>query len=177
LLETRDSLKVLEQAEDRPMELEKLAIEAATKLLELCIEDASDEKKEEYKTKYKSDAKLWVTEILTSGKALSKLREIIKAQKGDPDIKSLQLHPGKYCSSVKTDQKGKIKSVSSKNITTIAKILGAPEDSRAGMFLNKRLGDEVKEEDELFMLYSDSEYRLKEAIDSLPLFPIFNVEK
>ena len=54
-------------------------------------------------------------------------------------------------------------------------MLGAPVDKQAGILLYRKLHEEVEKGDEAFILYSDSEYRLKEASDSLALFPIFGV--
>ncbi len=176
LLESRDSLSVLEQAENRPMALEELAINASSQLLKMCLEDANQEIKEGFEKKYK-DTTEWAQDLLRSGKALEVFREIVKAQKGNPDISSAHLQPGRYSKQIKSTKTGKIKRVSSKNITTIAKILGAPEDKKAGIFLNKRIGDPAEKEEELMMLYADSEYRLKEAHDSLDLFPIYEMEK
>ncbi len=175
LLETRDSLKVLEQKEDRPMELENLAVEISAKLLDLCLEDANKEIKEEA-AKF-ANTREWAKSFLTSGKALEKMRQIIKAQKGDPDVSSAHLRPGKYSHAVKSDKTGTISNVSNKNITVIAKILGAPEDHKSGLFLNKLVKDKVETGEELFMMYSESEYRLHEAIDSLDLFPLFRILK
>lgn len=176
LLEARDALKVLEQTEDRPPALEELAIDIAGQLLDLCLEDANKEIKETFAKKYKN-AKEWATDLIVSGVALSKLKEIIKAQKGDENITSEKLHPAKYSKVIKADSFGKIKDVSNKNITTIAKILGAPKDHKAGLILNKRIGDSVEDSEELFTLYSTKEYHLKEAIDTLELFPIYKISK
>jgi AMP phosphorylase len=176
LLEARDSLKVLEQSKDRPMELEYLAIEIARLLLDLCLEEANSEITDNFKNKYKNTHE-WAADILWSGLALKKFKEIISAQGGDPEIRSKDLHPAKYCTSVRSEKAGKISLVSSKNITTIAKILGAPEDRKSGIFLNKRLNEKTEKDEELFMMYSESEYQLKEAKDSLDIFPIFEIEK
>lgn len=176
LLEARDSLKVLEQASDRPIELEEFALESAGKLIALCLEDSSPKIRKEFDKKYKNAGEA-VREILVSGQALAKFREIIAAQKGNPDITSAHLLPGKHRSIVRSEKSGKIKEISNKNITQIAKILGAPEDRKAGIFLYKKLGEEVKADGEVLILYSESEYRLKEACDSLALFPIFGIEK
>ncbi len=176
LLEARDSLKVLEQTEDRPLALEDLSIDASAKLLELCLVDSSQKIKDEFQKKYK-DTKAWAKDLLTSGQALTKFREIVKAQGGDENVTSKGMLPGKHRLVRKTLLTGKVTKISSKNITTVARILGAPEDHRAGLFLYKRLGDKVGHDDELYMMYSDSEYRLHEAHDSLDLFPIFTIEK
>lgn len=174
LLEAVDSLKVLTQTDDRPLPLEKLAIETSSLLLSLCLEDADRKTCDEFEKKYK-DTKEWAFYLLKSGEALSKFREILKAQGGNPNISTKTLRLGSYSRTVKFEVDGKITKVSSKNITLITKILGAPHDKQAGIFLRKRIREDVKKEDEALVLYSDSEYRLKEAEDSLAQFPIYEI--
>src|SRR3990172_5763501 len=95
LLEAKDSLKVLEQKPDRPLPLEELSLELSSKLLELCLHDSPKKIKDEFEKKYKN-TKDWAEDILTSGKALLKFREIIDAQQGNSNIKSSDLKPGRY---------------------------------------------------------------------------------
>jgi len=73
-LQTREVLRVLEQHPKRPIDLENKALYLASKLVEL--------------TGYakKSDSLRIVTEQLRLGNALKKMKEIIKAQGGDPKI-------------------------------------------------------------------------------------------
>lgn len=174
LLEARDALKVLEQAPDRPMALEKKSLDLAAVLLSLCLEDAEEKIKEEV-SKFENTL-AWATEILTSGLAHKKMMEIIEAQKGDGTIKSQNLKAGPKTDELKSDKSGHIKEINSKNITIIAKILGAPHDRRAGMFLHKRIGDKVSNKEVLIDFYSETEHRLCEAIDSIEMFPIYDIE-
>lgn len=175
LLEARDSLKVLEQTEDRSRALERLALDLASKLLELCLEDAPKDVKSNFKKNYKNTYE-WAKDVLVSGRAHQKLSEIIEAQGGNPKIKSSDLKPGSYCSILEAGFGGKVKGIINKNITTIAKVLGAPQDKNAGMVINKRINQEVKKGDKLLALYSDSEYKLREALDTLDTFPIFEID-
>lgn len=176
LLEARDAIKVLEQTEDRPLRLEEIAVEAAAQLIDLCMPDANAQIKEKLKKNYK-DSRDWAQDILTSGVAFVKFREIVAAQGGDKDISVAKISLAKFMKLIKTKHTGTIKKISNKNLTVIAKILGAPVDKKAGIFIEKQLGDKVVPDDELMVLYSDSEYRLKEAHDSLALFPIFEIER
>jgi len=172
LLEVRDALKVLEQEEHRPQELEEFALHVASSLLTLCLEDANQNIHDKFKNNYKNTHE-WAFDLLKNGQALAKFLEIVKAQGGNESITSGKLSPGKFCSEVKFKKGGKITKVSSKNLTIIAKVLGAPHDKKAGIYLLKRIGQEVEKEDDGFMLYSENEHRLNEAKDSLDLFPIF----
>ncbi len=175
LLEAKDALRVLEQSEDRPMELEKRSVELAGRLLDLCLEDAKKEIKEEFKSKYKTGED-WAKDILVSKKAHTKMMEIIKAQKGNPDIESKDLKPGKYSTVIKAGFSSKIKSINNKNITSLVRILGAPRDRRAGIVLKKRRRDDISKGEAMVEFYSQKENLLDEAVDSLKLFPIFNLE-
>ena len=71
-----DVLKVLEQAPDRPLELEKRSLRLASKLLELCYQTKGE----------KIDAETKAKDILKNGEALKQFRRIIKAQYGNPDV-------------------------------------------------------------------------------------------
>jgi AMP phosphorylase len=175
LLEAQDSLKVLEQKEDRPLPLEELALDLSAKLLELSLEDASDKIRKHYRKNYKNTRE-WARDILVSGRAHKKLLEIIEAQGGNHKIKSEDLKPGRHQSIIKAGFAGKITKIISKNITITAKILGAPQDKRAGMILSKKLGDDVQKGDDLAAIFSNSQYKLKEAEDTLDSFPIFEIE-
>lgn len=175
LLETKEALKVLEQKIDRPSDLEDKALTLAGMLLDLCLKDANKKLRDQVKKEF-GTGKLWATYILASGHALKKMREIIKAQGGDSDIISSDLVPGKYSYNVKSKKSGKVKEVDSKNVTILAKILGAPNQKKSGMYLYKKSGETVKEGDTIFTMYSESEHNLNEAKDSLENFPILMYE-
>ncbi len=173
LLEAVDALKVLEQDPTRPMSLEIKSLRLASALLTLCLEDAEGSVKEEaakYQTTYD-----WATDILTSGRAHKKMMEIVDAQEGDATITWNKLHAGPKTLAVKSKKSGKVESINSHNVSLIAKILGAPQDRRAGLYLHKRVDDEVKNGEVLFDLYAETEHRLSEAVDSLEMFPIYEI--
>lgn len=175
LLEARDALKVLEQTKDRPLALEERALGLAEVLLEICLQDSPKSKKEFVKMHFENTGE-WAKDILQSGAALAIMKEIIAAQKGNPKITSSKLHPSKEERNFTSDTKGKVVSVNNKNISLIAKILGAPHDKGAGLFLYKRIGDKVEKNELLFTFYSDSKYKITEARDSLKLLPIYDIE-
>lgn len=175
LLETRDALMVLEQRKDRPMVLEERALNLSSILLKLCIEELPKAEREEIMAKYKT-TKDWARDILTCGQALLKMKEIIKAQKGDPEVTSLTLKPGKIQDEILSHKSGVITEVNNKHITQIAKLLGAPRIHEAGLDLYKRKGEVVAKREPLFRMYTTSRYNLREAIDSLPLFPIYDIK-
>ena len=175
ILEIREALRVLQQKKERPIDLEVKSLDIAGTLLELCLRDSSKKLRESVKTHY-GNAFGWATEILKSGKAFKKFQEIIKAQGGNPNIDSEKLKPGKHTYKVKAKRSGTIKSMSIKNITSVAKILGAPTEKAAGIFLDKKLGEKANKGDTICTLYSQNVYNLKEGKDSVGNFPITNLE-
>src|SRR3989338_2100942 len=87
-LEARDVLKVLEQHPDRPFVLEAKTLRLAGKLLDLCFADS--------KKKEKESGEELARQLLSSGKALSKMREIIKTQGGNSNISVYDIKIGQY---------------------------------------------------------------------------------
>ncbi|MBI2617433.1 thymidine phosphorylase [Candidatus Gottesmanbacteria bacterium] len=168
LLEARDVLKVLEQRPDRPFMLEAKTLRLAGKLLNLCL---SDNKK---KDTGKSGEEL-ATEILTSGKALEKMQQIIRAQGGNPHISVENLRMSQMKYEVLSSQKGIITTFNNKNLTIIAKILGAPTDKKAGVYLVRRIDERIDKNDILCILYSSDKWRLKEAVETLQHVPIYQL--
>ncbi|HSX09046.1 MAG TPA: hypothetical protein VLF93_02760, partial [Candidatus Saccharimonadales bacterium] len=173
LLETREALRVLEQLPDRPLDLEEKGLTLAGMLLDMCLKDSPKKLRDQIQEEFGS-GKAWATYILSSGHALKKMREIIAAQGGNSDIMSKDLLPGKFIYNVKSSQSGEVRDLNSKNLTIIAKILGAPKQKKSGIYLHKKSGEKVKDGEVILTLYSESEHNLEEAKDSLPNFPIFS---
>lgn len=174
LLEAVDALKVLEQEASRPLPLEKKSLHLASELLTLCLPDADEKIKEE--AKHFESTLAWATDILVSGRAHKKMMEIVEAQQGDPTVRSNKLHAGPKTTEVHSDKSGKIQHINSHNVSIIAKVLGAPQDRRAGLFLHKRVDDTISNKEVLFQMYSETDHRLSEAVDSLEMFPIYDIE-
>ncbi len=175
LLETREALKVLEQGEDRPLDLEKRSLFLAGTLLDLCLEDASQKLQDQIKEEFGGGMQ-WAASILATGHALKKMREIIKAQGGNSVIMSKDLRPGKYSYEVIAEKADVVKKIDSKNASMLAKVLGAPIQKKSGIYLHKKIGEEFVKNEPLYTLYSESEYNLKEAKDSLSTFPVLELE-
>ncbi len=173
VLEMRESLRVLQQKSDRPLDLEVRSINLAGTLLDLCIKDSSEKFKTDVKKNY-GNAFGFATALLQSGQAFEKFKDIVIAQGGNSNIDSEKLKTGKYSYAVKAEKNGEIKGLNSKNITAIARILGAPMQKGAGIYLNKKLHDKTKKNETLCTIYSENVYNLKEGRDSLVNFPIFN---
>ncbi|MFA6307664.1 MAG: AMP phosphorylase [Patescibacteria group bacterium] len=164
-LEARDVLRVLQQKDNYPADLANKAIHLAGELLELCG-----------KAK-KGHGVTMAWRALESGAAWRKMQEIIKAQGGkcdiDPNDIVLAAHK-KYYNAVKS---GKITFTDNKSINTIARILGAPKDQLAGIYLNKEYGDSVKKGERLFTLYARSKERIRLADIALKKLTLFKISK
>jgi len=167
-LEAQDVLKVLEQRPDRPVSLEAKSLRLAGKLLDLCFAST--------KNKEKESGEEVATKLLRSGKALSKMREIIKAQGGDPDITIEKIPLSEFRYELPSTKTGRVTGFNNHNLTSIAKILGCPANKKAGIRLEKRIDEKVDKNDTLCVLYSSDKWRLAEAKDTLEHFPIFQIE-
>ncbi len=174
ILETREAIRVLQQKNNRPLDLEARSINLAGNLLEICLNDSPKKLKEFVKKNY-DNCFGWATQLLKEGSAFKKMQEIIQAQEGNPNIDSEDLKPGKFSFKLLVQKTSKIKHVNSSNITNIARILGAPEQKGAGIYLERKLGENVEKGESLCTLYSQSLYNLQEAKKRLADLPIFKL--
>lgn len=106
-------------------------------------------------------------EIINSGKAEKKMREIIKAQGGDKNIMPDDIGYGKFMYEYKSDQSGVITGIQNRCIVHAAWSAGAPKDHLAGVLLNKKIGDYVNRGEKLFTIYSEKSEKLKDAVKLL----------
>jgi putative thymidine phosphorylase len=168
LLEAKDVMMVLEQQAERPLALEDKAVRLSGKLLDLCFADTPSKKG--------LAGEDVAREILVSGKALEKMKEIIRAQKGNYHVTSTDLKPGHEQFSVRATKKGRIIGIDNQQISTICRILGCPTDKKAGMYLNRKLEEQVDKDDILCTLYATDKWRLKEAVQTLKNVAIYSVK-
>ncbi|NCO97684.1 hypothetical protein GW864_00665 [bacterium] len=119
ILQVREVLRVLQQHELRPMDLQNKALFLAARIIEL-VGMAKGKAADELALK-----------TLKSGKAWGKMQEIIKAQHGNPNIKSEQLELAKIKKEIKAEKDGRVKSIDMKVLNVVARTLGAPIDLKA----------------------------------------------
>ena len=146
-LEARECIRILEGNEHPASVIEK-ACECAGIILEMGGFQNGTEK---------------ARELLRSGAAHRKFMEIVVAQGGSPDLKADDLKPGKFTADVVSSKSGYVHSINNKDIVSIAKALGAPNDKGAGMLLLKKKGQRVEAGDVLFQLFADNEAKLARA--------------
>lgn len=149
VLEMKDVLAVLQNRPDCPEDLKRKSLYLAKELMSLCGIFFAGRK---------------AKKILESGQAYEKFKEIINAQNESNDfdkrIKSLTLAKSHFHYYAPKD--GKIVEINNQRINSLCRILGTPENPRAGVYLHRHLG-KVKEGEDLLTLYSESEERLQDA--------------
>ncbi|MDG5778646.1 AMP phosphorylase [Haloarculaceae archaeon H-GB2-1] len=142
-LEARDVLAVLHG--DGPADLRAKSVRLAQILLASCDVDASAEA------------------ILADGRALSKFREIVAAQDGDPDVTVDDLPLGSHTRTVTAARDGVVRDANNRLVNETARRAGAPRDLGAGLDLAVRPGDAVAAGDELYTIHAGTESKLAEA--------------
>lgn len=102
-------------------------------------------------------------ETLSSGKALSKFKEIIAAQGGNPEVTSDIVKVGQYSYDATAWEDGYVQVVNNAAVVQICRTAGAPKDKGAGMILWEKLGSQVKKGDRLYTIYAESKVKLERA--------------
>jgi AMP phosphorylase len=156
-LEIREALRVLEQTDNRSKYLEDVVVDMAAILLE------------NTQTADKGQGKQLARKTLQEGQALSKFWEIAKAQGQKENIKSEDIKVGKISEDIISTKAGRIKEINIRGIVDIARALGTPKIKKAGLYLHKKVGDEVKEGEALATMYSETDSRTKQAMETLDI--------
>jgi len=148
VLEMFDIINVLRG--DGPEDLKEKSISLSASLLALCD--------------YKTPKKL-ARELLESGKAYEKFKEIVNAQNEANDFEKRieKLKLAKFSKTFIVNKDKIIRKIDNKKINLLCRVLGAPQTKTAGVFLYKKIGRITKGE-KLITLYSESEYKLRDAI-------------
>ena len=149
-LEARDVLQVLDN--DGPVDLMNKSLDLSGILLELSG-----------KIK-KGEGRKIAESILASGKAKEKMKEIIDAQDGDPEITPDDIKVGCNSVQITSGHRGRVRYINNRLISRIGKAAGAPRVKSAGMYLHVRVGDSVKVGDPLFTIYSENNGKIEDAV-------------
>ena len=159
VLEMRDVLEVLDPDKQGPKDLEKKSLMLAGEILEL--------------TKKAKSVKghVLAKEILDSGKAFNKFKEIISAQGG----KVVELGVAKYKKVIYSKKNGKILEIKNQALASLARFAGCPLDKYAGIYLHHHLGDKVNIGSRLITLYAESKSRLNQVAGSYKEKDIFKI--
>lgn len=151
LLEVEESIDVLNNKGAK--DLEEVCIVLASKMYQIT-------KNIPYKIAVKE-----VKESLNSKKAYAKFKEFVNAQGGSLD--KININP-KYIYKIKTNKTGYITAINSEEIGKLSVLLGAGRtniddniDYNAGIILNKKVNDYVKEGTTIATLYTSREFDIK----------------
>ncbi|HII15640.1 MAG TPA: AMP phosphorylase [Nanoarchaeota archaeon] len=101
-----------------------------------------------------------VLEVLDSGRAYAKFKEIAIAQGGR---KHIRLPKARYFYDVVAAKDGVVRQINNKAIARIARIAGAPDDKAAGLYLRVHCGDKTKKGSVLFTIYAQGRMKLDSA--------------
>jgi len=148
VLEVRDVMQVLENSPEAPKDLKQKALKLSGRILEF---DPSIRGGTGYQV---------AKEILESGKALEKMKAIIRAQGEKTKIPE----PGKLTYEVCADSDGWVCGIDNFQINRIARLAGAPLDKGAGVDLFKKLGDRAEKGEPLYRIHAEFESDFKFAV-------------
>jgi len=162
VLEMLDVIAILRNYPSAPHDLKNKSLHLSTELLKLCKIP---------------NAKKVATEVLESGKAYEKFKEIINEQNGKKnfDRKIANLKPARFKKIIKAKKSGKITEVSNKRLNSACRALGTPETKTAGIYIHKKSG-KIKKGKKLLTLHSESKSKLKDAIKYLKEFPSIKIK-
>lgn len=154
-LECRDVLEILEG--NGPDDLKHKSVLMAGKLLEL-VGKAS-----------KGNGYQAAENLVKSGKALKKFREIVELQGGNVKVKSPDMDSiiGKYQHVVRSKVSGNIFHIDNKTISKLARLAGSPMDKGAGIYLHKLRGNKINKGDPIFTIHAESKAKLSFAVKAL----------
>jgi AMP phosphorylase len=152
-LEARDVLWILERDKRGPKDLREKSLEIAGILLEMG------------EVVHKGKGKKFAEAILNSGRALKKMKDIIRSQGGDANIKGDKIQAGQFSEDFKAQKAGVVKGIDNNLIKRLARLLGAPYNKGSGLYLYKHIGDKVKKGEKLFTLYAESGRKLSDGVE------------
>lgn len=125
---------------------------------------------------HKGSGYLMAENILDSGKAHQKFLDFVEAQGGDRGVTSESIPLGQYKYDVPAPTDGYIAHVFNKRVVELARMLGAPDDKGAGVYLPKKAGRLVAEDEAIMTFYSSSAASLEAAIKSEQISPAVTLE-
>ena len=109
------------------------------------------------------DGQSMAKNILRSGKAYEKMKKIIGAQGGNPEITPEEIKLGPHVKEFTSPKEGYIVEVNNSIINQIAKTAGCPSSKTSGIEIIKKQGAKIKEGEIVFKIYSHSASKLRKA--------------
>lgn len=140
VLEARDVMQVLENSPTAPFDLRQKSLQLAGRILEF---DPDVRGGQGYAI---------ARDILDSGRAMTKMNAIIDTQGRKENV---SFTPGDLTFDVVAKENGFVSSINNYQISRIASMAGAPIDKRAGVDIQKKLGDAVNKNEVLYRVYAE----------------------
>jgi AMP phosphorylase len=112
-----------------------------------------------------NDGKQKAENIVKSGKAERKLRQIIAAQGGDQEIEPDSIGIGDKRAEITADEDGRVLWINNEDIAKVARQAGAPKEKGAGIVLKAKLGDHVKKGEVILEIYAERNTKLEAAVE------------
>ncbi len=160
-----NSLEVVEAINflkgDMPKDLKEVVLELGANMLKLAGKGENIE-----------ENKLKMLENIENGMAYNKFVEMVENQGGDISFieDTTKFKKSKYTLAVVTKKTGKVKEINAEDIGKVACYLGAGRvnkddkiEADVGIVLNKKVGDEVEEDDFLAYICANDENKIIEA--------------
>jgi AMP phosphorylase len=147
-LEAREALNTL--MGEGPPDTQEKALSLADMLFELVGE---------------ADGRRKAEEMLLSRKAECKLRQIIEAQGGNPEIKPEDIVVGPEHAEIHAQEKGRVLWINTDGIVQVARAAGTPKEKGAGIVLHAKLGGSVAKGGVLFEVYAERPSKLEAALE------------
>lgn len=107
------------------------------------------------------------SEVLHSGKAEKKMREIIGLQGGNPKVRVEDIAIGPEKVEVKAKKSGQVLWMDNLSLIELARAAGAPKDKGAGIIFHKKIGHKVRTGDVLYTIYAEKSRKISRAMDLL----------
>ena len=150
-IEAQEAISLLRDYKVGPNSL----VEKSTSLAGILLEMAGKAKN--------GEGQLLAKDILKSGKAYTKMKEIIEMQGGDPNILPEDIELGPHKLDIYAQKSGHITQVDNALINQIAKAAGCPYSKTSGVRIYKKQGAKISKGDIIFTIYSNTENKLKRA--------------
>ncbi|NVM03865.1 MAG: thymidine phosphorylase [Candidatus Helarchaeota archaeon] len=112
----------------------------------------------------KGKGKSIAMDLLISGKALDKMKQIIEIQGGDPKILN-EIPKSQHQETIECPRTGYVTQVDNSKLIKIARLAGAPEDKTAGIVIFGKRGDKIKKGSPLLKIYANNSKNLSKALD------------
>ena len=161
-LEAREALRAISNPKNAPRDLLEKVVRLSGELFDFA------------RMKNPDKAAL---DMLNSGKAEKKLRQIIEAQGGDPKIKPEDVPVGAKKATIKSSKPGKVWWINNAAVIEAARAAGAPNDKGAGILFHRKIGDAVRKGEILFEIYAEKGAKLERALSIAGSLDVMGVSR